>query len=308
MIDCFRYDNKVPSLEFLKCRGCRRLLFFGLTHPHDDHYSGILDVFQHFLVHEGIGEMWRFPVLDAKFVDVLLGETYKFLPSKKRELDGLLSALFLAKENKIPLQLCSVGKSLLRDEVQYGLQIESIAPNSTYVQEAESGLIDSLKRGEVTAREKNWPLNRLSTAFLLRVGPLRAILAGDVPRWGWTLARLEPGFPQDCGGHFLKASHHGSHLDNTADELERLIGKARGDIAVVTRYSGQDLPRREGLDVLEGKFRRVIVLGRLLSGPSILTKSKRLAPIRKYNVESVRIRLTALGIQADDPVELGRLD
>jgi len=60
VVDCYASSIKDAgtnaAIQFLKQRGVDRLEFLCLTHPHDDHYRGMSQFFDHFTV----GLFWRF--------------------------------------------------------------------------------------------------------------------------------------------------------------------------------------------------------------------------------------------------------
>ena len=47
LIDCRKYEGANPTLEHLKESGISEIAFIVLSHPHEDHYSGLFEIFKH---------------------------------------------------------------------------------------------------------------------------------------------------------------------------------------------------------------------------------------------------------------------
>jgi beta-lactamase superfamily II metal-dependent hydrolase len=287
LIDCFKHEGKNPPLDLLKSLGAESLSFLALTHPHDDHFQGFDEVVDYFLSgSRTISFFWRYPVLQAKYLRALLNAK-----GPAADTEALFKAFEKLAESKVPMKLCGVGALLLSAASGHGIELVSIAPAAEFITKAEEFLVTSLDRGVVTPQHMTWDLNRLSSAFLIRYGSHRLILAGDVPGRGWNLAVKDPAWPSDCGNDLYKSAHHGSGDDNTAKVLAHLSSKAKNEWAIVTRYSRHDLPDADGLKSLNGHFNNVRVLGKVLPSPRVLDKSPRLEEVQKYGPQIQMIKL-----------------
>jgi beta-lactamase superfamily II metal-dependent hydrolase len=287
LIDCFKHGKDNPPLELLKKANADSLAFLALTHPHDDHFDGMEEIVEYFLSGgRRIQYFWRYPVLTAKHVKALLDAKGASTQSKK-----LLQTFAQLLAARVPIKTCGVGQMLLSDSAGHGVEIEAIAPAAEYCQKADEILVESISRGVVSPTHLNWDLNQVSSAFLVRYGKKRLVLAGDVPGHGWTLAEADPAWPKDCGLNVYKSAHHGSGNDNTPQVMSILSNGGAKNWAFVTRYERHNLPDANGLKTLHNQFENVRVIGRRQQSPRVLGKSPRLEELQKYAPEILTVRL-----------------
>lgn len=305
MIDCFTADGKVPSLDFLKSRGVRELLFLALTHPHDDHFGGLPDVVDWFCYKGGIWQFWRYPTLDVKHLLPLLRSRAAQLgsPFEQQQLDAMTSLQRfyeqLAPEigaGRTELKIATMGQTILSAQ-SFGVDILTVAPSGKMISEAEATLASTIEAQRSGNPVPYWDLNRLSTAFLVRFTGGEALLGGDVPFVSWKSSLASDLFPEMTVSLY-KAAHHGSAKDNPKELLDKVISPKGEKIAVVTRYSPSNLPRQESISEFSLRFPQVKVIGR----PLQLTGQGPIKRIRSFETQRLEVQVSPSGLTVHQPV------
>lgn len=247
IIDSFRYKTQVPALALLKKLGASRLEFVGLTHPHEYHYGGLIDVVEYFLSRGGVGEFWRYPALDWRRLYPVLKlraqrrkvspMLFKAAQDKLSELEKFFNCLFELKK-KVIIRHLEVGQVLHLSEQ---IQCHAIAPPGQIRQEADERLAAELEHTE----HRPEPLNDYCFGLHLQFLQCSAYLTGDVTERSWTACRKDPTWQNltlSRQNVFYKAAHHGSATSNPDWLLDRVRGAGDNRFGV-TRYLPSALPR-----------------------------------------------------------------
>ena len=246
VIDSFRHNGLVPALALLQQTGATGLDFLGLTHPHEDHYSGMGEIFDYFATRDGVGEFWRYPALDWKNLYPVL---------KARIFRNAGAPIIQAQANACVNELHDFYRKLLQRpgliirNLEIGFHWTLWEPVSCRVL-APAGAI-TIQAAERLAQEvtysdqKREPLNDYSFALHFQAMDHSIFLMGDVSKKSWICSKsdsLWPGLITPGRNVFLKASHHGSDSDNP-DWLLSAIKGADSTKFAVTRYTPSGLPR-----------------------------------------------------------------
>ena len=308
VVDCFRYQSRVPVLEFLKNKGVDELAFLALSHPHDDHFSGLGELVEYFLSKKAISQFWRYPALEAKhLLPVLRAKAHQLLPpfgSNRRETISQLQRAFQLllpkiKSGKTEIKLAQLGMMLL-DKDSDKIKIEAVAPPGKMVIEAETYLakcLDALQSGD---KVPTWDLNKVSSALKIELGGAEALLCGDVPHTSWRAVFKSSSKPL-LEPDLVKVTHHGSKKDNTDKVLDELVGGSPPSVAVVTRYSSKRLPRKIVIEKLKQRFSEVIILGRPTK--KIPRKKNKPRPQAKFTAERVSLTVSNQQFQVTERVK-----
>jgi len=307
MIDCFKYKDTVPPLEFLSSKNVSCLRFLCLTHPHKDHYEGMDKVVDHFLDLEGLDAFWRYPTLSAKEffaasdfkMSLLRGQTKmeleKAIDGLKRAFDRLSESI---KKGRTELRRPDIATRLFTTETDSEpLLIDSLAPTGAVALQAEQNLVEWWQKREAQNLRPYFNLNKLSLALRVSWAGYNLVLGGDTPSPSWSSSFRSEMFPKKLNCVAYKASHHGSKKDNSKRILTKLT--STGEVSVVTRYSKSALPREEGLASLRQRFSRLIVLGR--ANLDQTDHSVKREP--RYSVQRVALELDRSGINVRGPVD-----
>lgn len=236
VVDCFKTSAEIepPALSFLKARNVKKLKFVCLTHPHKDHFHGMLEILKYF-TSDGrqIEEFWDFGPT-RQLMRVFL----KRCGSEKefKELDDLYN--FLEKEvqkNKMePVEAKARVKCLELGEVK----ISSLAPLGR----------DTWRYVKSWAKDTTIDENLLSVVLLITCGQTNAIFGSDTKSWEGVLNLWR----KECGTtkrkkrafHFVKVSHHGSRHGNHKGLWDSFTIKGQS-VAVISTGCRYETPHPE---------------------------------------------------------------
>jgi len=240
VIDCYAGTLRDPAtnltFQFLHERGVSELEFLALTHPHADHYRGLLDLLEEFSVRQ----FWRFGGVSSKeLLRLVRGLTEdaqqrqnKSQAAEARYLDDVLRHVDHLRRSK-HLQMTAMADVKPLYPMPHGepanpskAQIFSIAPLTNTVEKYQEQLtrcFDSDDR--LLPLLPNLDQNTISAALRIVYGETTLILGGDVtseswvevlqsPRWttaGWPAKRsksaimaLPPVTARGCGRFFAR--------------------------------------------------------------------------------------------------------
>ncbi len=98
IIDCNKFNGKTPTVEYIQQIQCKEIEFVILSHPHFDHYSGLLDLFEYsnktnitikYFLHSCVTTLQNIivdsfnSVLDAKLFSEIMTLAYSLTDSGK---------------------------------------------------------------------------------------------------------------------------------------------------------------------------------------------------------------------------------
>jgi hypothetical protein len=274
VVDCYASTpndpDTNPTVLFLKGRRVRNLEFVCLTHPHDDHYRGMSQVFSSFRVKR----FWRFPGLTYEhFVNFLVRRRVEAEARGDRRSEEAINDLQttlrlvadLLKEDP-PLQVDSPAINTVlypwpvrsRPRGPDDLEIKVIAPPGNAVERFLGSLRHCFTAdGRLAADAPPLRCNDVSLALLIRYGATTVILGGDVegPSWEEVLQAVDRG---DLGARVVKVSHHGSRTGYCAN-LWRVFSAAGRPVAVITPSLKHRLPHRDAVEHIQRHAAEVFV-------------------------------------------------
>jgi len=206
LVDCFKTNTEIepPALTFLKARNVRKLKFVCLTHPHKDHFHGMLEILKHF-TSDGrqIEEFWDFgPTIDLirVFLD-RCGSEKEF--SELQDLYEFITQRVLSKKIEWVEAKARVKCLELSD-----IKISSFAPLGG----------DTMRYIRSWARDTTIDENLLSVVLVITCGETNIVLGGDTKSWEDILKlwrkECEITNRKKSAFHFVKVSHHGSRHGN----------------------------------------------------------------------------------------------
>lgn len=301
-----------PALKFVEDRGIKELEFLCLTHPHDDHYRGMLTLWDSLKVKF----FWRFGGLDANTAKKLmnyLGLMEKHETGSIESTTELAKILAKLKRNTRGRNGPSHAKQVASKMQVYpqsldrsaDCQIWGIAPSGDNQENYSHGLLSFMS-------EKGKPLNKLphshhniiSVGLVIEWGATRVVLGGDIEEKGWRHALAE------CRELLtnvtaVKVSHHGS-TNGYCSELWPTLGGIQCKCAIVTRYRGSKLPDPIALTHIRQYCEKLYVLGQGAIG----TDDDRRGPFRKSApMQFSRLSVTldrnnqCIDFSSDGPIE-----
>ena len=271
VVDCYTdavaEPGKNPTIQFLRSRKVKKLLFVCLTHAHDDHFLGMVKLIEEFKP----TEFWRFGCLAPPHISKLMqynalrakevnGAKQVELTRSTKELFDILKISERGHNDKSilpnPLTSLKTPYPLPRNNAQ-GFKIECIAPSGPQVAKYHRAILDCIGADEKIAKElKHSDHNEVSVVLKITYGETIVILGGDLERGGWEEVVREYG-EDKLKALAVKVSHHGSENGYCADLWKHFTvgGKT---IAMIAPQHRHKLPRPEGLDVIS-KFANKIV-------------------------------------------------
>lgn len=248
VIDSNRVKNKQPpALRKLQELNAEKLSFVALTHPHADHYKGLLDILE---AYQGkVDSFYTFP-LDhhkegrLKALTNIYGELYKDTDGgiPRSNLAEYVKILAHAKNHIEDWQEHSGHLSLLTPSGFAGIDISVIMPPSL----VKGIYFEMIRSGDFDAVEKEG-LNVLSLAFLVAYRGKEVVLGGDATYKNWLKhkqlsARREEKLHADAA----KLPHHGSQKECRPRIIEYIFGDNDKRFACISA-NGRSHPDSETL-------------------------------------------------------------
>lgn len=254
VIDSNRESGQTPpALIKLRQLGAERLSFVALTHPHADHYKGLLDILEEY--RGCIDNFYSFPLDHNK--EGRLDNLIKIYMELFSESDGVTIRSSLSEYLKI---IYEVKKNIGLDrwEEHGGLE-NAIAPTGFAGVEIHSILpMKSVKGDYFQLIEKQSPdvvenpdLNDLSLAYQITYKGRRLILGGDAPYLSWVEhKRGNKRREQEINADLAKLPHHGSDKD-CKQEIIDYIFTPDGDRFACISANGRSHPHKNTLMALK---------------------------------------------------------
>jgi len=236
VVDCSKTEGQTepPALTFLRSKNVQKLKFICLTHPHRDHFHGMLDIIRHYTSDgRNVEQFWDFGVDKDKFT--VLKQSF----GSEREFTELqrLYDFVLGGVEKKTIQYLEAKQNTMCLRLS-GLEIFSLAPLGR----------DTLRYVRSWGRDKAIDENLLSVVLVIVHGEARAVLGGDTKSWEDILKLWR----KDCGSarrkkrafDFLKVSHHGSRYGNHAGLWNSFTVKGQS-VAVISAGCQYECPHPE---------------------------------------------------------------
>jgi len=247
LVDCFSTKDKARTspFEFVKKR--KVASFICLTHPHEDHYKGMLEILEFFdKGRRKIKKFWHFG-LDK---DTLKCITSKHIRKKRpNELWQLNTFIFKKKHRpKIDFDYFSKNWYCILGSKRGKITIKALSLISEKI-------VEEFKR---IRGKTNLKKNRLSVALVVMFGNKkikRSILLGsdtDADSWNEILQKWK----EYCNTEginkkfdFIKVSHHGSK-DGNIKELWNNFTKGNETVAVISTGCKGEMPHPDTIETI----------------------------------------------------------
>lgn len=210
IVDCKLKGKTNPVVDYLKNTTYPEITFLVLSHPHDDHYSGYLELLEyletankpirrmaHTLMFNGVESYWKYFEVSTKATDLLTS-----IKKKWHELNG---KKFIKRMDAL-----NDGKAMRIDE---SLTVTSLAPSP-----AEIKLyFEKVKLDEITnEKAASRAANLFSTVLKLTFGDYNYLLTSDAENSALTGAlEREAHHFEDVKYHVCQLAHHGSAKNYT---------------------------------------------------------------------------------------------
>jgi len=233
VVDCSKTAGQAepPALTLLRRKNVQRLKFICLTHPHWDHFHGMLDIIKHFTSDgRNVEQFWDFGLDKDKFT------VFKRSFGSEREFTELqrLYDFVLARVLKKKIQYLEAKQNTVCFRLS-NLEIFSLAPLGR----------DTIRYVKSWGSDKAIDENLLSVVLVIIYGQARAVLGSDTKSWEDILKLWR----KDCGSShrkkrafdFVKVSHHGSRYGNHEGLWNSFTVKQQS-VAVISAGCQYDCP------------------------------------------------------------------
>jgi len=247
-----RANTKPKALALLEKLGAERLSFVALTHPHKDHYRGLLEILKAF--HGRIDKFYLFNIGDigpkrvkqlAKpYLDAAARQDDAEITQIAAEFVGIIKYIYENMQNDIVLL---GGESLELFPPRFdGPKIFSILPPL----KAKGAYFQRLTTGDPAICE-NIADNEMSSAFRILYGKSDIVLGGDGTIANWRNHRRAVHFRDDyINADVVKLPHHGSEHDCSDEVLNYLFAGSGQRVAAISA-NGQTHPSPDVIKNLE---------------------------------------------------------
>ena len=206
IIDCNKKGKTNPVLEYIKANTYKEISFLILSHPHDDHYSGYLELleyieesnieiirFAHTIGFTGVQAYWKYFEINTEAIDLI--------SSIKKKWIALNKAGIIKQINDL-----TVNVTLQIDEL---LSITCISPSHADIQEYQKRIdYDNGKDEKAASRAANL----LSTTLKISYNDFNFLLTSDTENFAFLGAwNREPHHFRNVRFHICQLAHHGSY-------------------------------------------------------------------------------------------------
>lgn len=253
LIDCNRTPSRFsPARDKLIELGAEKLEFVCITHPDKDHYTGILDVLEHF--HGRIGAFMTFP-LASLLTDEARLKKYAAMVYELADLaeDDDIAARHLefveilvhAKQNFLPNKWVEISGDYDRLGITgFGsAEFYGISPPRKM-----RGAITAMVLGETELSSIG--NNDVSVAIQITYAGRKIILGGDTTNANWQWHRdFRKKINLSISAEVVKLPHHGSEKDNSSETLRDFFDGGHESIAVISA-NGRGHPDFQTIDHL----------------------------------------------------------
>lgn len=292
-------QERSPIVCFLKSRNVSELRFLCLTHPHKDHFRGMLTLFETFRPRE----FWHPGALSGAALKQMIqrGKTPALEVNAHALRDAFdeLEQLYLAIAKRVrtrnssarfSIQEGSMNQTLFENITKgssTGFSIKSLAPHgndSFRFRERLAKAFDG--SGYLKADLPEEKFNLISMALLIICPAFRILLGGDVENASWGLINQDA-TEKDWRSRLFKISHHGSKGAFCATLKAAVFSEGCGTNAVVTGFKKCNLPDSEVLAEVKSLSERVgVTHHRHIKKSAIVALDESRAAIAKqFNIE-----------------------
>ncbi|GAB2828535.1 ComEC/Rec2 family competence protein [Ferruginibacter profundus] len=205
IIDCKLKGKINPVLEYIKSSKYKEISFLILSHPHEDHYSGYLELlnyledskipiirFGHTLGFNGVKSYWKYFEVNTRATDVITKIKKKWFALNKIGLIKQISVLIV--NVTIP--------------IDKHVSITCISPSHSDIEEYQKRVkLDDVKNEKEASRAANL----LSTMLKLTFDGFNYLLTSDIENFAFNGAlERESHYFKNVKFHLCQLAHHGS--------------------------------------------------------------------------------------------------
>jgi beta-lactamase superfamily II metal-dependent hydrolase len=308
IVDCYSHSRSDtaanPTYQFLKSEGVKRLRFLCLTHPHEDHFMGMVQLIDEFrplefwrfngLSHEHFRQLIRNQALLAASTagppvrkEALSRSAQELLEIRSRVLAGARSETMEPRRLQEPAVALEIATA---DE--WVFRIETLAPTGNQVEKYEGTVFESIDASGRLGVTLTDPVhNLISLVLLISFGQTRVLLGADLERQCWVEVMKKR---TDLHASLVKVSHHGSrngYCDDLWGQFAR--GESKQPVSVLTPYHRFGLPDAESIDEIIAHSRALYSTCELRRGarasstPNVASRAALRAAFRSRRVDGV---------------------
>jgi hypothetical protein len=238
-----------PTILRLRALKAKALSFIALTHPHADHFRGLVSLFREYS--GSISQYWR-PIRGPKDWEAIGEQIYEEADSEEEfdedakdlvESFGALmdAATYEAKENGMRPVTTLDETELLREE-EHDFSIRCLGPSTAVMDR----YLDSPTRKLVSGIHTfNAHHNLISSVLAVEYGDWIGIFGGDTEESSWNDVLERCGSTCVSRARFIKVPHHGSITGSYQAFWNGIT--SRSCDAVVTCFARHKLPSAEGI-------------------------------------------------------------
>ncbi|MEM7084726.1 MAG: MBL fold metallo-hydrolase [Bacteroidota bacterium] len=295
VIDCGNFSK---SKYWFKGNDITCVDFVLVTHPHYDHYSGVLEMLNYFQVNNiKVKEIWLTFLFSKKLLNKHNLSQDDFLNSlvydnvHRKDLASLLKEIARRKEANESVIHALKEKSFHR--LNNSLVIEFLSPNSI---EATSTFIDTilddtskkLKSRLVDDHTTQNPNANMLSSFLVlkHKNETLAVFTSDITtenkihvfnRFGDDLVKAK----------LFQVPHHGSYNGFDIDSLDKLKRKEKCYAVISVGINGYDLPKQEVVEYYKNNFKELLTTNKSSEIESTTTNlfRKNISVLNLFNID-----------------------
>jgi beta-lactamase superfamily II metal-dependent hydrolase len=218
IVDCAKKGERIPIIEYLSNHSINEIEFICLTHYHEDHYSGIIELLQYCHNNNVTIKYFYDSGLSPKEMDI----EFRQHDEKTYYLDMRKLIYGFHDNRQFILRECHEGTVLLQED---GFVIRALLPDTRTTRD-----IQSIKC-RFRDRNLNGYLNHFSIVLLI-LSNLNSLLLSDAETRGQRIILDRNSLKGSIS--FIKLSHHGSKENYHIPLIDQCFSKSNRYAAIST--------------------------------------------------------------------------
>lgn len=240
----------VDVIEYLRAEGAEKISMLVLTHPHADHYGGMLEIIEEFPP----DEILCYPTYleDTSRIKKLARVYQKYVSSEcdaiRIPTQDFIRIIRYFKENESKVRQVCGPENVIRPIGFSSVDFRVILPFKSALGDFARA-IDQ----ESDSVINNSNLNSLSVVLLLNYAGVEVVLGADGIRSAWMEHRKKHAKGRDdfINASIVKLPHHGASADSADDVMGYLFsGGSKDKIALISASGGRAHPSKSVIDSL----------------------------------------------------------
>jgi beta-lactamase superfamily II metal-dependent hydrolase len=254
VIDSNRHAGQIPAIRKLREIGAEQLSFVALTHPHSDHYRGLLEIIEQFPTRQ----IFAFPMVEDLRRLKKLFQQYREMAARtdsealRRDAFEFVKFFILAHERwnngELDISELTGPGNRINPEGFAGVEVTVLLPLKKY----KGDIYHALEHG--TFEPETTKTNELSLSLSFVYGGRTVLFGADGTERAWFDHRKELAKSNTkLAADIVKLPHHGSRIDCSEQTIDYVYVNAGEHRLALVSADGRSHPAPETLAALHAR-------------------------------------------------------